>query len=203
MGKIASENTDVLVVFCKDAGHPIRARSSGRSRHCDYWTPAPPPHGYLIASVPTLIALGRDLLGEKDITRLWTSGYCCREPGSSLFEPCRFDSHDRECNRLQTVQKRFPRKSLQFKERGLQGAVVFGDGKRHRRQTCSRFVGYSMCTEEESDHENTEEQSASIYPWVQTMNHYKLWGCTPIAHKYERKFKALSLCRKPVLSKQY
>jgi hypothetical protein len=141
--KIASTNTNVLIVLCTKAGLPIRAKDSIRTRHCDYWTPLPPPNGYLVTSVPTLVALNQSSAAGGPGLRLWPDGHCCRGKNSKMFEHCRFDAPHRECNRLQTIGSQPPKEPLVFDNRGKHGAVIFGDGARPERDACHPFEGYA------------------------------------------------------------
>ncbi|XTI94795.1 hypothetical protein V2W45_1181286, partial [Cenococcum geophilum] len=132
---IASQNPDIVVVLCAKAGFPIRARNG--THICGYWTPLPPQKSYLIASVPTLLSLSRNLPGESTAPRLSTgSHYCCRRPHSNLFEPCQFNGADHKCNRLQQLISRPSRDFLSFNMRGAEGAVVFGGGRISREDPC-------------------------------------------------------------------
>lgn len=171
--KIASQNPDIVVVFCTKAGFPIRARD--RTRICDYWTPLPPPKSYLIASVPTVLALSRNLPGESTAPKLSTkSHYCRRRPDSRIFEPCRFDSANHECNRLQQLKDHPSGDCLLLKTKGEQGAVVFGGGTLSRSGPCKQFKGY---TQHEGSIDKAHQPiwepphssaSTSVYPWVPT-----------------------------------
>ena len=168
---IASQNPDIVVVLCAKAGFPIQAKDG--THICSYWTPLPPQMSYLIASVPTLLSLSRNLPGKSAAPRLSTdSHYCCRRPHSNLFEPCQFNSADHKCNRLQRLISHPSRDCLSFNVRGAEGAVVFGGGRLSRSRPCRRFEDYTQhegsIDEAQQPIREPSHSSApnSIYPWV-------------------------------------
>jgi hypothetical protein len=166
--EVAFQNTEIFIVLCKKAGLPIRARGPNRSRHCNYWTPLPPPKGYLVASIPTLATISKKIAGCDHGFRLWGDGYCCQGPNSKMFEQCRINTSGRKCNRLQTISSRPSKSPLLSDGRGMQGAILLGDGKQPERGPCCPFDGYIALEDKGETEENKSEVATALYTWVVT-----------------------------------
>ena len=131
--RIASENPDVVVLFCNGLGEPIKAAED--EKVCRTWTPVPEGKDYLTASVPCLKQLA-EVHGESILSpKLTPNLYWHRPSGERLFEDCSYDGVSR-CNRLQDLKRK------NYTGPGTldtHGAVIFGRMEPTKIRQCKRI----------------------------------------------------------------
>ena len=158
---IANQNPEIVVLFCKGIGEPIRASSGEKS--CRSWASIPYGNQYLTASVPCLEKLIEEHGSVLNCLKLTPSFYWHRPSGQSLFEEC---SHNGRlgCNRLQDLKTKNPNPPGMLE---AHGAVIFGNMRPVRRLLCKSA---RELVEEEEHKKNAQE-----YP------HFPVpaWNSTP------------------------
>lgn len=133
--RITKERADLLVLFCKGLGEPIKP--CPETSHCKVWNPIPIHRGYLVATVQCLQQLSKeyDSNGPKTTcsTQLAPSIYWHRPLESKLFEACNSGAI-RGCNRIQEVKD-----NKRANDPGLlasNGAVIFGKATSASQVSC-------------------------------------------------------------------
>ena len=133
-GSIAAENPELVVLFCKGLGHPIRPAK--HQNICRSWTPIPEGRCYLIASVHCLKSLSENCGGTESCPKLTRHLHWHRPQGTTLFETCNYGVGSR-CNPLQELiakKKAFAPGILE-----PHGAVIFGKMKQAMTTCCEPF----------------------------------------------------------------
>ena len=118
---IAAENPDLMVLFCKDLGQPIKPAK--QQKVCRLWSPIPEGRCYLTASVPCLKKLSDNCGGTESRPKLTRRLHWHRPQGASLFGGCN-ESSQNECNCLQELV--VEKKAVAPGPLEPYGAVIFG-----------------------------------------------------------------------------
>ena len=120
--QIAEDNPELVVLFGKGFGEPIRPQNN--QRICRSLTPMPVGKYYLVASIPCLQQLINNHTKASDFPKLTPNMYWHRPLEGKLFETCTCATGSC-CNGLQDLRK----KSTHFFSTDPQewnGAIVFG-----------------------------------------------------------------------------
>ncbi len=131
---IAAEKPDLVVLFCKGLGQPIRPAQ--HEKLCRLWTPIHEGRYYLTASVPCLKRLSEDCGGTGSCPKLTQSRHWHRPRGASLFEGCKYGVEN-GCYRLQELMVKKKAVAPGFLE--PHGAVIFGKTKQTLKTCCEPF----------------------------------------------------------------
>ena len=152
--RIASENPDIVVLFCNGLGAPIKAGEDEKS--CRSWTPTPEGNDYLTATVSCLKQLAEDHGDSSSSLKLTPSLYWHRPPGTKIFEDCDYGGES-GCNRLQDLK----RKDFNAPDTlEAHGAVIFGKIKPASMNQCEPL---KRLTHNE-EHETTMQERAVFRP---------------------------------------
>lgn len=133
-GSIATENPDLVVLFCKGLGQPIRPAKD--QTICRLWTPIPEGRCYLTASVPCLKTLSEDCGGTETHPKLTRRFHWHRPHGSRLFESCNYGAEN-GCTRLQELV--VEKKAITPGPLEPHGAVIFGKSEKAMTTGCEPF----------------------------------------------------------------
>ena len=143
--RIASENPDIIVLFCKDLGEIIKPNED--EKVCGSLTPLPEGRSHLIASVPCLEKLASVHGGSSTSTKLTPHLYWHRPPNGKLFEECD-SSLNGACNRFQDLGKKDRSGPGQLQP---YGAVIFGKNCGMYQNSCkqpkSQPIAHKSATE--------------------------------------------------------
>ena len=130
-GSIAAKNPDLMVLFCKGLGQPIKPAK--QQKICPLWSPIPDGRCYLTASVPCLKSLSERCGGTESRPKLTHHLHWHRPQGASLFEGCNGGSRN-GCNCLQELVVEKKAVAPGFLE--PHGAVIFGKMGTSMRTSC-------------------------------------------------------------------
>jgi len=128
--RIASQNPELIVLFCRDIGEIIKPNEA--EKVCGSLTPLPDGRCHLIASVPCLEQLASVHGGPATTSKLTPYLYWQRPTDSKLFEECEYGIGS-GCNRLQDLGKK---KCIGPGPLEPHGAVIFGKNDPRCKRSC-------------------------------------------------------------------